>query len=50
MSDPQERPLPLCPVCGDEAQKFIVNYLGEIIGCDCCTREIDAVDVEEEIR
>ena len=36
---PAEKPMPRCPVCGDECELYYVQD-GEIIGCEhCITQE-----------
>ncbi len=33
---------PICPICGEEAKDFFVNEKIGIVGCDRCTRKVDA--------
>lgn len=40
--EPQERPMPECPVCGMECNAYYKDYEGRIIGCDGCVEEVDA--------
>lgn len=49
MTDPQDKAMPICPVCGEEAETFVINYLGQIVGCDNCTRQVSIYDMEEKI-
>lgn len=37
-----EKKLPKCPICGEEADKFIKNNMGEIVGCENCTSEVES--------
>jgi hypothetical protein len=51
--DPQEKELPICPVCGMECYTvYRVVGSGEVVGCDMCLEEQDARDYfsEEEIE
>lgn len=32
----------ICPICGEEAKDFFVNEKIGIVGCDLCTRKVDA--------
>lgn len=39
--------MPVCPVCGEEAETLYRNRFGEIVGCDECIDTILAYDWEE---
>lgn len=53
MRDPQEKAMPICPVCGEETDDFYMNDRNEILGCTNpgCVRLVDAWEYvfEEEI-
>ena len=36
------RPQPICPICGQEAEEFVLDWENDVIGCDCCTDIVDA--------
>lgn len=40
--------IPICPVCGEEADTFYKNKDGEIVGCDECIRTVSAFEVATE--
>lgn len=40
--------MPVCPICGAEAQTFYRDSLGETFGCDECVRRVDWTEVAEE--
>ena len=46
--EPDEIPIPRCPICNEETNTFIRGYWGDIIGCDNCTEEIDSYDWRNE--
>lgn len=33
---------PVCPVCGQKCDFYIMDRLDGIIGCECCTRQASA--------
>ena len=35
---------PVCPVCGAETDTYYLDEYGDVIGCDCCIRAVDAWD------
>ena len=37
-----ETPAPICPICGEEAEEFYLDYGGDVVGCDHCVRVKDA--------
>ena len=41
-SDPPERSVPVCPVCGQECGTFYRDLFNEIVGCDECIKTEDA--------
>lgn len=38
-------PLPLCPICGREADTVYINEDGEVVGCTECITTRDAEEV-----
>ncbi len=40
--EPVYRQVAICPICGAEAEDFYVNEKIGIVGCDLCTRKVDA--------
>lgn len=48
LEPPEPTPPPVCPVCGAETDTYIRDYYGDIVGCDQCTKEIDAWDWRDE--
>ena len=42
-----EAPAPVCPVCGEEAETLYVDIDGDVLGCDCCLKAVDAYDYRE---
>lgn len=38
---------PVCPICGQECERVFKDKTGDIVGCDVCLEECDAVDEEE---
>ena len=47
LTPPEPKPMPRCPICMTETDTFVLGYWGNIIGCDECTKEVDAYDYEE---
>ena len=45
---------PKCPICGAEAEQFVVEKtkigLGNIVGCECCTRTVYWFTVAEHLK
>jgi len=37
-------PAPLCPVCGEECAVVILNWRGQVVGCESYTSREDAFD------
>lgn len=46
MQDPQEKRMPICPVCGAESETFYRSCLSGVIGCDVCISKVDAYEEE----
>ena len=46
---PDGRPpaVPVCPLCGEEAERFYYDRNGELVGCDECVSARDAWEVME---
>lgn len=42
--EPQEKPFPRCPWCGEECDTIYVSCAGQVVGCGAC---IDAKDAWE---
>lgn len=40
--------MPVCPICGAEAQTFYRDSFGETFGCDECVVKVDWTEVTEE--
>lgn len=39
---------PRCPICNEETSAFYRNIeTGDIVGCNCCVKEIDAWETQE---
>jgi regulator of replication initiation timing len=38
----------MCPVCGDECERYYTDGSGVIQGCESCIDEMDAADYEEQ--
>lgn len=51
MQDPQEKNMPICPVCGQECAKIHrLRFAGMVVGCDECVETVDALEWCEEGR
>lgn len=46
---PDEEPMPVCPICGQETDTLYLNRDGEVVGCDNigCVHAVDAYIWEE---
>ena len=40
--------IPVCPVCGDEAETFYMNEDKQIVGCDNCIEKRDSWEVRQD--
>ena len=36
LDPPEEKPMPLCPVCGEECEEVYVDVDSRVAGCDRC--------------
>ena len=37
-----ELPDPTCPICGKECETIYQDETGDVIGCDCCVKTLNA--------
>lgn len=44
-----DEPLPNCPICGEETEKFFLDRDGDIIGCEYCIRAVDSENYKNSI-
>lgn len=42
LEPPADKPLPRCPVCGEETDVFYIDKYREIAGCDNCLRGVES--------
>lgn len=51
MRDPQDKVLPICPICGMEAEKIYRRFDAsrQVVGCDYCIVPVTAREIEEEV-
>ena len=45
LEPPAPKPMPVCPVCGDETDTYYKDFHGTIVGCDQCMDTVDAREV-----
>lgn len=49
MLDPQEKSMPICPVCWQECETiYRFRDTGDVIGCDECIEAVDARELEAD--
>lgn len=49
MRDPQEKAMPICPVCWQECETiYRFRDTGDVIGCDECIEAVDARELEAD--
>ena len=41
-------PIPICPICNGEAETYYLDKYREIVGCNLCIKQEDAVDYTEK--
>lgn len=46
--DPPEPDYPVCPECGAECEDIFYSKHGDIIGCECCVKKVDAWEWKAE--
>ena len=47
---PPEKPMPVCPICGEECETYFFDAANMIVGCDHCISERDAYEYLEEAK
>ena len=48
INPPVMKPMPVCPVCGEECETIYTDINSEVCGCDCCIEEYDAYEYFED--
>ena len=48
LDPPEQKPNPVCPVCGEECETIYTDINSEVCGCDRCIESYDAWDYYDD--
>ena len=44
---PEPKPYPVCPICGQDAAWFYINFYDRVVGCERCITMISDERLED---